>query len=192
MKRVSIVTLVFTVLVLSLPLLLKGADAPVKVYDLTKTDMFVIPGNFNSENISVLGIKFDTPIEEVYQKFGLTESNITSQGSHRFLEIKPGFKLRLREGNKIESLLISKEFKSSLKGKTAKLFDSATSAKNFVTYITSVFKGTKEASPIKDGPFYNQNILYYAGFQFTLLGLKNEPDIFIEITFCIPGNYMNK
>lgn len=166
------------------------ADSAAKKYELTKTDMFAIAGDFNSDNITVLGIAHNTPLSEVFAKFNLSKKDITKNSAASFLEIKPGFKLRLTSKNEIETLIITKEFKGSLIGKTAKLFDSGTSAKNFVAYVTKAFPGTKEANPIDDGPFFNQSITYYAGFGFQLIGMKNEPDVIMEITFNIPGNTM--
>ncbi len=167
-----------------------AAGTAAKKYELTETDMFAIAEDFNSDNITVLGIAHNTPLADVFAKFNLSEKNITSNSSASFLEIKPGFKIRLTRKKAIESLIITKEFKSSLKGKTAKLFDSGTSAKNFVDYVTKAFPGTKEADPVRNGPFFNQSITYYAGLHFQLIGLKNEPDVILEITFNIPGNTM--
>lgn len=161
-------------------------------YELTEVDLFSVKENFSSDNVTVLGIGINTPVSHVYKRFNLTARDVVKKDEYRFLNIKPGLKLRLKNKIEIAAIIIDMNFKSSLKGETAAFFDTADSAEHFFNHVKRFFPGPDDSETNSFLKFVNDKLSYDAGFEFSRFGEKKKPTLIWQIYAGKPGAVFKK
>lgn len=158
-----------------------------KTYELTEVDIFSLKEDISSADITVLGVHLGMPVPDVLKLHNLTQKDIFKKHDYLFLDIKPGFRLRLKNKNEIAAIIIDIEFRTSLKGETAKYFDTRMSADKFFKHVKRYFPNPDDSETKDFLQFVNDKVVYNAGFEFSRFGEKKKPNILFQLLPGIPG-----
>lgn len=158
-----------------------------KTFELTEVDIFSLKEDLSSADITVLGVHIGMPVPDVLKMHNLSEKDIFKKNDYLFLDIKPGFRLRLKNKKQIAAIIIDIEFRSSLKGETAKFFDTRMSADKFFTHVKKYFPDPDNSDTSSFLKFVNDKVVYNAGFEFSRFGEKEKPSILFQLLEGTPG-----
>jgi len=97
-------------------------------YEITEVDIFSLKKFLNGDAITVHGVCVGNTLQEAVRILGKTEADIEYKGEYVWLNVEPGLKMRANTSTKgilekIKAIVIDKEFKKNLHGKTAQFFD---------------------------------------------------------------------
>lgn len=150
-------------------------------YEITEVDIFSLEKFLTSKSLTVYGISIENSIKEVLDKFGKTEADLEYKNKFYFLDIKSGLKIRSSDRKTIGSILLFKEFKENLKGKTAGFFD-LTTAEEVKNYITECFGKPDYSEPIRLMGQEFDSFYYLNGFVFIRMFDRETLTLAIELT----------
>jgi len=97
-------------------------------YEITEVDIFSLKKFLTSENITVRGVSIENTLQEAMQILGKTDADLEYKDESCWLNVESGFKMSASNSTKgklekIKAIVIDKEFKKNLHGKTAQFFD---------------------------------------------------------------------
>lgn len=157
---------------------LAAADGP---FDVTKVDIFSLKKTIGYKDVSVYGITVQTPLKDALKQLKKTEKDIRATGRYKFLDVEPGFKLRLAGGG-IDAILISEKFQPKLKGATAKLFDNIDSEAKFKSYVIKYFMKPDDYKTSSVAGFESNTITYILGIKFTRFHSREGSQLVMEFS----------
>ena len=156
-------------------------------YEITEVDIFSLKKFITPEDLTVYGINLNTSIQEILTRFGIKKEDIeATEGTkprqkYYFLTIKPGLKIRSTDNKTIDAIIIGKDFKDNLKGKTAELF-SLNLRNEFIDYLKECLGNPDANEPIDLMGQEFDKIAYLQGFRFIRIFNRESTDISMEIT----------